>query len=469
MGYSNNKWRKILTILMIINLCFILFAKFSKVFGSFTVDIPDTSSTLELPDFFKDYNFLVSIRFHSGYNKYSLKIALSSFDNKYYTNINSGTICVEKQDTIKYIAITAGNNSGFPDFNSMQTYFNSLTINSFTDFSVNAQGNTNVDFNSALIENGTIKYITNTNIYNGFAGIENNDIFYEKNASIFFAPSFDNVTEIENGYPDGVYISRGDYSKNDYLYFHLLQITYAVTINDGNDTAYYYSDKIFALNKDSKYFRLWESDPQDIQNLSYYSIPRYALTLDTDSSYLYVLSNSGSQISNSTNILEEDIDNGIYDVIQSDTSGIISAQDSINDKLQNLDDNLNDNTVSDDTNTDIENSLNFNNQNSGLNNLNNGFFSRLTTMLSNLLGYNLSEDTSITIPLPNSNKSLILHSKNIYDNVTGALRVIINAFWIYIFSFYMWKFINKIYIAVSTGNILDTFTSSGEAITNDML
>lgn len=90
-------------------------------------------------------------------------------------------------------------------------------------------------------------------------------------------------------------------------------------------------------------------------------------------------------------------------------------------------------------------------------------------MLTNILGYDLSEDTSVSIPLPNSNKTITLHSITIYDNVTGALRLIINAFWVYIFSFYMWKFINKIYIAVSTGHILDTFSSSGEAITNDML
>lgn len=119
--------------------------------------------------------------------------------------------------------------------------------------------------------------------------------------------------------------------------------------------------------------------------------------------------------------------------------------------------------------SDIDTSLDFNNQNAGLNNLNNGFFSRLTTMLSNLLGYDLSEDTSVSIPLPNSNKNIVLHSIDIYNNITGGLRLIINAFWIYIFSFYMWKFINKIYIAVSSGNILDTFSSSGEAITNDML
>lgn len=181
---------------------------------------------------------------------------------------------------------------------------------------------------------------------------------------------------------------------------------------------------------------------------------------------------------------------GIYDVVESDTAGVITEQQALNDKIANINNNQQDiansqqeiannsnninnylieNTISNDTNENIDTNLNFNNQNTDLNNLNNGFFTRLTSMLSNLLGYNLAEDTSVSLPLPNSNKSIVLHSKDIYDNVTGALRTIINAFWTFIFTFYLWKFINKIYIAVSSGSILDNFSSSGEAITNDML
>lgn len=148
---------------------------------------------------------------------------------------------------------------------------------------------------------------------------------------------------------------------------------------------------------------------------------------------------------------------------------IINNMNNIENNLDNLNNALTNTTPDNSVSSDIDNALSFNNENEGLNNLNNGFFSRLTSMLSNLLGYNLADDTSVSIPLPHSNKSLTLHSIDIYNNVTGALRLIINAFWVYIFSFYMWKFINKIYIAISTGNILDTFSSSGEAITNDML
>lgn len=295
-------------------------------------------------------------------------------------------------------------------------------------------------------------------INNNLANIEN---FIPR----FTYPSFDNTNEIEQGYPDGVLISRGSYSENDTLYFHLLKITN--TVNDSNNTIYYYSPKIFALNKDSKYYRTYDADTEN--KYSYYYINRSALTLDTNSSYLYVLSNSSESYTNSYGILQPDIPGGIYDVIQSDTTGVITSQDSTNDKIQNIDDTLNDNNISSDTETNIEDSLNFDNKNEGLNNLNNGFFSRLTSMLSNLLGYNLSDDTAVSIPFPNSEKHLILHSKDIHDHVNGAIRVIINAFWVYVFSYYLWKFINKIYISVSSGNILDSFSSSGEAITNNML
>ena len=281
------------------------------------------------------------------------------------------------------------------------------------------------------------------------------------------AENLDNamVSAIQNGYPNGVFVSRGSYSEDDTLYFHLLKITQTVT--DNNDTIYYYSPTVFALNNKSNYYRTWDNDPNN--DYSYYYIDRANLRLDTNSSYLYVLTNSSQMITNSYGILQKDISNGIYDVVQSDTTGVITSQDSINDKIKDIDDTLDDNTVSDDTKTNIDDSLDFNNQNTTLNNLNNGFFSRLTSMLSSIIGYDLSEDTPVEIPLPHSQKKIILHSNLLYNHVTGGLRVIINAFWLYIFTFYLWRFINKIYIAVSTGNILDTFSSSDEAITNNML
>lgn len=388
----------------------------------------------------------------SGFNGFLLRIFYS--DKEFTVNNSNGTLIIPSLTDARVISYQTSGPSR--SLSNIQTYINSL---SFDLTNVSTNNYTNLNLLPSTYNKGGI-LASNFNIKDS-----NGNIVVSQTNSYFYAPHFDNVSEIENGYPDGVYISRGDYSENDTLYFHLLKITY--TVSDDNETIYYYSPKIFALDKNSKYYYTWENDPNN--EYSYYYIPRSALGLDTNSSYLYVLSNSSDSYTNSYGILEENPSNGIYDVIQSNTIGVITSQDSTNDKIQNIDDTLNDDTVSNDTETDIEDSLNFDNQNEGLNNLNGGFFSRLTTMFSNLLGYNLAEDTSVSLPLPNSNKSIVLHSKDIYDNVTGALRLIINAFWIYIFSFYMWKFINKIYIAVSTGNILDTFSSSGEAITNDML
>lgn len=59
MGYSNNKWRKILTILMIINLCFILFAKFSNVFGATFPSSNLGNIEIEVPDWLNDYNVMI--------------------------------------------------------------------------------------------------------------------------------------------------------------------------------------------------------------------------------------------------------------------------------------------------------------------------------------------------------------------------------------------------------------------------
>lgn len=443
MGYSNNKWRKILTILMIINLCFVLFAKFTKVFGVTTYS-NILQSDIGIPNWLYGHDFCVSI-FNNQGGYYNLTV--SYFDNYkvYYDNSRPNYYIFDNSKTFKQFSIT----------NSKNTIINTLA--NLTESQFSNQNNIYIMPNSSSYET-----FYNFKIYD----YNNRDTVYkDPNTTIFVAPFFDNVSAIQNGYPNGVFVSRGSYSEDDTLYFHLLKITETVT--DNNQTIYYYSPTIFALNNKSNYYRTWDNDPNN--DYSYYYIDRANLRLDTNSSYLYVLTNSSQMITNSYGILQKDISNGIYDVVQSDTTGVITSQDSINDKIKDIDDTLDDNTVSDDTQTNIDDSLDFNNQNTTLNNLNNGFFSRLTSMLSSIIGYDLSEDTPVEIPLPHSQKKIILHSNLLYNHVTGGLRVIINAFWLYIFTFYLWRFINKIYIAVSTGNILDTFSSSDEAITNNML
>ena len=451
MGYSNNKWRKVLTILMIINLCFILFARFSSVFGASVFAFETPRGTITFNNFPDNYYYFLYYAHKNNSNSNDVTCLFSETPMTVsYSSNNDGTYTFTSSTGVKSFS---GGTSG--NFSYTQRYWLNYNFE-------NSLPPVSSDIGAIYFYNNT-NYVDKTYFTNHDVKDTTGNIVFDN--TTFISPHFDNITEIEQGYPDGVFVSRGSYSENETLYFHLLKITN--TINDGNNTIYYYSPKIFALTKDSKYYRTYDADTEN--KYSYYYINRSALSLDTNSSYLYVLSNSSESFTNSYGILQPDIPGGIYDVIQSDTTGVITSQDSTNDKIQNIDDTLNDNTVSSDTETNIEDSLKFDNKNDGLNNLNNGFFSRLTSMLSNLLGYNLSDDTSVSIPFPNSDKHLILHSKDIYNNVTGAIRVIINAFWTFIFTFYLWKFINKIYISVSSGNILDSFSSSGEAITNDML
>lgn len=442
---------KIKKILYIVAILSMLLSIKSKVLGASVFDFETPRGTITFNNFPDSYYYFLYYSHSNNNNSNNLNCLFSETPMTVaYSPNNDGTYTFSSSTGVKSFS---GGTSG--NFSYAQRYW------------------LNYNFENSLppvaSDTGAIYFYNNAN-YVDKTYYSNHDI---KDASgnivfdntTFFSPHFDNITEIEQGYPDGVIISRGSYSQDETLYFHLLKITN--TIKDDSNTIYYYSPKIFALNKDSKYFRTYDADIEN--KYSYYFINRSALSLDTNSSYLYVLSNSSESYTNSYGILQPDIPAGIYDVIQSDTTGVITSQDSTNDKIQNIDDTLNDNNVSSDTETNIEDSLKFDNKNDGLNNLNNGFFSRLTSMLSNLLGYNLSDDTSVSIPFPNSEKHLILHSKDIHDHVNGAIRVIINAFWIYVFSYYLWKFINKIYISVSSGNILDSFSSSGEAITNDML
>lgn len=322
-----------------------------------------------------------------------------------------------------------------------------------------------------------------------------NTVYFAKNSVSIKYPNIANsLTDLETLNFDVISVNAWDWSNKEFdILFYDRNVTNTssteglypkrvITLN--KDTSYYQSDLTADPNKNAIYWI-----PISETGLNFYVGGNYEIRLAerveidppiANTSYYYSYLGSPLDFTISSDISQDKID-AINKEIEDMTNEkyhneTMNSLNNINNNINNVNNNINnlnnaltnttpDSSVSD----DINNSLDFNNQNEGLNNLNGGFFSRLTTMLSNLLGYNLADDTSVSIPLPNSNKSIVLHSKIIYDNVTGALRLIINAFWVYIFSFYMWKFINKIYIAVSTGNILDTFSSSGEAITNDML
>lgn len=444
MDYSNIK--KIFYILCIIS---ILFSLKSKVFGAFSFE--NNGHTFEVGD-----NFI-------NYSPYYAFFATS----------NGVYICCIRSNSPLYT------NSDDSDSYAFYTYYNkdSSGMDYFAAGYDSVQ-NRLISDNFSVITDTSITQVT-TNWYTAMKciytnhdikNITSNEVIIED--SSYNAPSFDNVTEIENGYPDGVFISRGDYSENDKLYFHLLKITN--TVADGNQSVYYYNDRIFELVKGNKYYQTYlEDNPSEH---SYYFVDRASLSLDTDSSYLYVLSSNSSIINNSYGILQPDEPAGIYDVVESDTAGVISAQDAINDKIQNINNNqqeitntLTENTISTDTETDINTSLNYNNNNADLTGFHNGFFTRLANILNSLVDYDLDEDSTIEFPVPYTNQSITIHSYSLKNNIPESLYYIIQSFWLFIFTFYLFKFINKIYISFSTGEILSNFDSKDEVITNSML
>ena len=430
MGYSNNKWRKILIILTIINLCFILFSKFTSVFGYYSssptsVMLNNNLYDLDLnyitEDF--DYYFLTWNNLYQN-GRYTTKITLYCANSEISIDTTNYSLTIATGQKISVFEATyKGNDSTYPYTNVVNawnsTHFNpSLTIyHSYTNTTT-----TNViqNYSSGFGYNPNSTYIT---LSNYDVKDTNNNIIHDNNT--YIEPFFDNVTEIENGYPDGVFVSRGDYSEDDALYFHLLKITN--TVADGNQSTYYYDDHVFLLRKDTKYYRTYPNDTE--HKLSYYYIKRSQLTLDTNSSYLYVLTNDSDPITTTYGTLQIDVPGGVYDVIESDTAGVITAQDALNDKIANINNNqqetannsnninnfLNENTVSNDTNDNIDTSLNFDNSAPQFSSLFNGYFSRLTSIVSDLGNYQDTDIIIIQLPIPFTNNTIPIKSDLIFS------------------------------------------------------
>lgn len=479
MACSNKLFLKLLTSFII---CFFLFFNFIPKNFAFTVNYPNTDTQIDCPDFFNDYNFVIWTRF--VYNKYNVKVALIDKSNSYYVNPGNNTLFVANSDTLRLVS----SSNTISSLSALNDYISNLTLNSFTTYSVSAQSSCWIDYNIPAGDT----FITNSPIYNGYSGIENNDILI--NSNVVDNPKFDNpVSDIENLQFSYILISPNDYGVSEPLYLHRLEVSYIVPV--GNTSTYYYSDKIFRLDSSSPYC---EELGDSGSGVYYYGIPFYKFEFLKDSQYVLFLSSSSEGINNSNGPITSPFRDDIFQLVNIDTTNKLTDNqvitsfyqnnsdntqdivdntettkdntDDIKESTQNIEGFLTDGSVSSSTQSDIDSSLNFDNNNSALNNQNSGFFTRLTSLVSSLATYNLGDDTSITIPLPNSHgKTITLHSQDIYNGVNGTLRSIINAFWLFVFMFYLWRFINKIYIAVSTGNILDTFSSSGEAITQSML
>lgn len=485
-----SKWRKIFYIVAIISM---LLSIKSRVFAVtptqyFKQDVSlNTDDVITLNNQFSLTPMVYTL--NDNYNLYTI-IIKGTYQN---SDVFEGySITIHKGDklNIKYkssssyptIIFSATNGVNTVPFNVRQdsnlqrTYENRLGEFSTSDFwwsnsneysyswATQDQFSTNFPNNILYSSNSTIEFLNN-----------NNEII--DSVSPFQAPSFDNVTDIENGNPDGVFISPGDLANTDNLYFHLLRIDTGVSSPD--NSIYYYSDKTFLLNKDSNYYRTW-LDPQ-IEGFYYY-IPQNNLSLSTNTSYLYVLSNSSTQIQNSHGIYSVDISNGIYDVVQSDTTGVITATEEQSNIMKNIEEQnaqnsntinninntLNDTNVSNSTNTDIDSNLNFDNSNI-LSSAYTDFFSRLTSTISSLSDYNFTDISTINLPIPHSNETIAINSDLVSSHLPSVITNIIYAFWYFIFGKYFIAFILKIYKLITTGDILTYSNTSHEIITNDVL
>lgn len=473
MVYSNNKSHKLLIILLIFIFYFIGIFFTCNVFGA---DL-DTESLFGYnisfdESLFGENNYIMYIYKQGSYIGVDLYVSDSGNLNR----LSSGTSdaynvrITRGHKFISYLA-SLGQIRNFNSQSATTALNNKISdcMNSYNSSTPMTTITTQPIYKRS--DYGTGVFYSNSSIY-----VDNNIIF-----NPVVPPELANsLSDLETLNFDVISVNAWSWSNKD---FDIL--FYDNNVTDTSNTYGLYPKRVITLNQNTTYFQSSLSANPNTNAIYWIPIDEIGLNLYVGGSYVIKfaervpLNPSVAGADYSYNYLGEPINFTISsDVSQDKINAINKAiEDMTNQKyhdetinsLNNLNDALTNTTPDSSVSSDIDNSLNFNNNNQGLNNLNGGFFSRLTSMLSNLLGYNLGEDTSVSIPLPNTDKSIVLHSKDIYDNVTGTLRLIINAFWVYIFTFYMWKFINKIYIAVSTGNILDGFSSGGEAITNDML
>lgn len=208
----------------------------SKVLGA-TVDTSDNNS-YNVPDFiFDDYYFL-AFRFPN------------TTDPRWYLVISDTTCTLQfSTENNTYMAQVNAENNGQVRYHGVNDNLQYLLNNV-----PNPLGYIGSTVRNPFYFTGTpnnIEYICNYDVYAPNGG----GLLFSSTVPTTDYPFFDNVTEIENGNPDGVFISPGDYSSNDYLYFHLLEVTTGMANQD--NSRYYYNDKTFALNKDSDYFRTW--------------------------------------------------------------------------------------------------------------------------------------------------------------------------------------------------------------------
>lgn len=235
MGYSNNKWRKILTILMIINLCFILFARFSKVFGA------DNISLYPL------------IRASSSNNDDFYTGVLPAFISNKYWVINQVKTNNGWQTDIYYcdtpFSLTTNSSKG--SFNKTVTYYrlnyggvdNTFTY-TFTDGQQTSINGSN--------------YLSDTWVNSlSFSWIFGNFDFIVNNVSVDFEYSLNKYPEIANNLEDLESLNFDVISINGWEYstkeFDVL--FYDRNIKDTTSTEGLYPKRVITLSQNTSYFQ----------------------------------------------------------------------------------------------------------------------------------------------------------------------------------------------------------------------
>lgn len=172
---------------------------------------------------------------------------------------------------------------------------------------------------------------------------------------------------------------------------------------------------------------------------------------------------------------------GIYDVVQSDTAGVITEQQALNDKIANMNNEINSykeeqqefqnqNSILPETETNIDTNLNFSNSAPQFSSLFNGFFSRLTSTISDLGNYKDTDVITINLPIPFTNDTIPIRSDFIFSNEnTNFLKNISVLLWYFIFGRYFLYFLINTYWLITNGQFFNYYLTQKEAITGDML
>lgn len=344
--------------------------------------------------------------------------------------------------------------------------------------------NNTVDFSNITpdITNGH-PYTTNYFVYANYSvynyTIEDNyyilgDLYFSSNSFSYPQITTPN-SDIENFSYNYLYIDPYDYGFTNNLYLHRLEVSQI--INSGGTDIYYYGDKTFLLNENTEYYNSGLN--------GFYAVPYYSLQFGLNKQYYLVLSNSPNPITNTTGIITSDINNGIYEVVSANSTNYLTADDVIisnqnnnnaqtsqtNNTISNIDDFLKDSNFDDEN---IDESLS--NLGNSTNNIDNsqyvGLFNTIFEKFSNLVNgsYNEVEEIHLYLPFVQNNSSIILTSDLLSSHIQNTvLMPIINAFWLFAFGMYIFKFSNNLIIKIKDGSILNGYSNNNEVITSTML